>query len=83
MQLNGYAYSRIQQQLETKEEERTLRALSYFGLLAYLVNLNNWADLEGLRGSAHTEYLSLFENTSTDTLVRFTQNLIKKFFEEA
>lgn len=55
--------------------------MAYYSILAYLINVDLWTDLEVLRGSAHTEYLSLFESTSTDILVKFTQNIIKKFFE--
>lgn len=36
------------------------KAMAYFSLLAYLINVDNWLDLESLRGSAHTEYMSLF-----------------------
>jgi hypothetical protein len=67
--------------LEINDDPVKLKAMAYYSILAYLINVDLWTDLEALRGSAHTEYLSLFESTSTDILVKFTQNIIKKFFE--
>lgn len=84
MQLNGYAYSRLQEECENTEEEAKLRALAFFGLLAFLVNMDNWSDLEGLKGlkgSTSKEYLSIFQRTSAAQLVVHTQKLIRLCFQ--
>lgn len=81
MQLNGYAYSRLQEECENTEEEAKLRALAFFGLLAFLVNVDDWSELEGLKGSSSKEYLSIFERTSTAKLVVHTQKLIRLCFQ--
>ena len=55
--------------------------MAYFGLIAFLVNMDDWTTFDGYFNIKHSHYLDVFEKKDAKTLVPLTQKLIKQYFK--
>ena len=65
---------------EKEEGEAQQRALAYFGLLAFLVNMHDWSPLEVEKGASQGNYWEVFEVGSVPNLLRLSQKLVRHYF---